>query len=169
MPPFVPKDGSKAEWAKLYDLLRTGSPGQLFTFAEFDEALGRDFRSARTPIARAIKELEAVENLTVVAVRRQGYRIVQNGQEFVTVGEQRHRRSRRALVRASDAAQAGVRSDLPTAAERGNLLLVSARLARLVQVMGSKLVEHDERITEQEVAVQDHEARLQRLEQGSRL
>lgn len=168
MPPFQPKD-DKAEWVKIYDLIRTGKPGQLFHFAALDDVLGRDFRSNRGPIARATKELEAVENLTVIPVRGQGYRIIASGDEYLTIGEQRHRRSRRALVRASDVTQAGVRSDLVTTEERGNLMLASARIARLVQVMAAKLVEHDERIDEQEVAVQDHEARLRKLESGKRL
>lgn len=168
MPPFQPKD-DKAEWVKVYELIRTGKPGQLFTFDQLDKALGRDFRANRGPMFRATKELEAVENLTVLPVRGQGYRIIATGDEYLTVGEQRHRRSRRALVRASDVTQAGVRSDLVTTEERGNLMLAAARIARLVQVMGQKLVEHEERISEQEVAVQDHEARLRKLEAGKRL
>lgn len=168
MVPFQPKD-DKAEWVKVYDLIRTGKPGQVFVFADLDKAIGREFRANRGPIARATKELETVENLTVIPVRGKGYRIIASGDEYMMVGESRHRRSRRALVRASDVTQAGVRSDLVTTEERGNLMLVSARLARLVQVMGAKLVEHDERISEQEVTAQDHEARLKKLEQGRRL
>lgn len=168
MSAFTPKD-SKAEWVKVYDLIREGKPGQTFTFAQLDTAIGRDFRSNRGPMSRAAKELETVENLIVVAVRGKGYRIIERGDEYLTVGESRHRRSRRALVRASDATNAGIRSDLPNTAERGNLMLASARIARLIQAMGAKLVEHEGRILDQEQLTADHEERLRRLEQGERL
>ena len=160
MVPFEPKDGM-AEWIKIYQLMRSGEPGAVFTFEQLNQALHREFRSNRSPMGRAIKELERVDNKSAVPIRGQGYRLVATGTEYLREGENRTRRSRRALVRASDVTSAGVRADVTTAAERGDLILASARLAQLLNAMTGKLVEHDVRIDE-------HEERLRRLEGGNK-
>jgi hypothetical protein len=96
---FRPK-GEQAEWRLLYDEFRKHSAGDVLSYGRLTEILGRDFLANRTPLHRAVKELEKTDHRTVVCERGAGYRIAAAAEHehLVHVHSQRGRRQLRMAV-----------------------------------------------------------------------
>jgi hypothetical protein len=106
---FRPK-GERAEWRLLYEEFRMHGPGEVITYQRLSEVLGRDFRVSRSPLARAVKELENAGRRTLVCVHGTGYRIaVAAGQEELV--RARSRRSRRQPGMAAAGARSASRAE----------------------------------------------------------
>lgn len=108
---FVPK-GTVSEWRMLYELLSAKDFGELATFEEMDEALGRDFRANRSPLDRARRELQ-MDRKTLITERGHGYRIAQ-AREHADNAVTHHRRARRQLGRAKSEVSSADRNRLTT-------------------------------------------------------
>lgn len=69
--------GEQPEWRLLYDVIAARQIGDVVTYDDLGKALGRDFLENRTPIFRAIKELEETHKRTFVNERGVGYRMIE--------------------------------------------------------------------------------------------
>lgn len=140
---FTPK-GEKPEWQMLYDaLLGDADFGQVITYKELDETLGREFVTNRAPLYRARDALGAMRKRWLVPVPGIGYRVT-DAAEHVMVAHGHKRKSRRQLGMA-------VR------------VLTSTDLARLDE---SSLAEWDaeQKMTFALWAIVAHENRIKRIE-----
>lgn len=91
---FQPK-GEIAEWRMVYERLLEGADfGQVITYAELDEALGRTFVTNRSPIYRAREELGDLRKRWLESVPGVGYRVT-NPTDHVRVSVSHRRKSRR--------------------------------------------------------------------------
>lgn len=97
---FTPKDGAP-EWEKLYKVLVPKAVGDLVTYQELSDALGRDFLAARSPLTRAAGELLRVNLRAMENVRGAGYRIVEAREQEVLASRQQ-RSARRKATKAHD-------------------------------------------------------------------
>jgi hypothetical protein len=95
--PFAPK-ADLPEWRLVYDLLLDGAEfGDLITYAELDQALGRPFLKQRGPIYRARRELGEQRHRWLEAVPRRGYRVI-GAEEHLRVANGHKRKARRQLA-----------------------------------------------------------------------
>ena len=93
---FQPK-GDTPEWAMVYDkLLDTAQFGDIITYEQLDEALGRRFLDSRSPIYRARHELGAVRSRWLDAVPSVGYRVIE-AREHMRVAQRHKTRAKRQL------------------------------------------------------------------------
>jgi hypothetical protein len=91
---FQPK-GEIAEWRMIYErLLEAAEFGQVITYAELDEALGRTFVDNRSPIYRAREDLGSIRKRWLEPVSGIGYRVTEPG-DHVRVSVTHRRKSRR--------------------------------------------------------------------------
>jgi septal ring factor EnvC (AmiA/AmiB activator) len=107
---FRPK-GERAEWRLLYDEFRKHDAGQVVTYERLSEVLGRDFHGNRTPVQRAMKELENADHRTLVCERGTGYRIAA-ATEHEHLARVHSQRSRRQLGKAVAKARSANRAEL---------------------------------------------------------
>lgn len=107
---YGPK-GDRAEWRIIYDEARKMSSGDVLTYDKLSELLNRDFRTARTPLQRAMQELENVDKRTLTCVRGAGYRIAA-ATEHEQLARKHSTRSRRQLDKAAAKARSADRSEL---------------------------------------------------------
>jgi hypothetical protein len=74
---FQPKDG-KAQWEKVFDLVRDLPPGTVVTFKQLSQVLGYDISQAgrsRGPVHKASEYLLAEKKRALVPDRGKGYRV----------------------------------------------------------------------------------------------
>jgi hypothetical protein len=91
---FQPK-GEIAEWRMIYErLLEDADFGQIITYAELDEALGRTFIDNRSPIYRAREDLGSIRKRWLEPVPGVGYRVT-NPTDHVRVSVSHRRKSQR--------------------------------------------------------------------------
>jgi hypothetical protein len=107
---FRPK-GDLPEWRLIYDEFRKHRPGDVVTYQQLTEILGRDFRASRVPLQRAIKELENADHRTLVCERGTGYRIA-SAAEHEQLAHLHSKRSRRQLTKAVAKARSANRAEL---------------------------------------------------------
>jgi hypothetical protein len=110
LPGFKAK-GDRAEWRIVYDEIRKMASGDVLTYDQLSEILGRDFRLDRGPINRAMKELETADSRTLVCERGIGYRIAA-ATEHEHLARKHSTRSRRQLAKAASKARSADRSAL---------------------------------------------------------
>jgi len=91
---FQPK-GEIAEWRMVYDnLLDHADFGQVVTYAELDDVLGRRFVANRSPIYRAREELGSIRKRWLEPVPKVGYRVT-DPTDHVRVSVSHRRKSQR--------------------------------------------------------------------------
>lgn len=91
---FQPK-GEIAEWRMVYERLLEGADfGQVITYAELDEVLGRRFVDNRSPIYRAREDLGSIRKRWLEPVPGVGYRVTEPG-DHVRVSVSHRRKSQR--------------------------------------------------------------------------
>lgn len=94
--PFKPK-GDLPEWRLIYDrLLEHADFGDVITYADLDEVLGRQFEDNRSPLYRAREHLGSTRQRWIEPVPRVGYRVIE-AREHVIVAQNKKRRARRQL------------------------------------------------------------------------
>lgn len=87
--------GERPEWRMIYeDLLAAAEPGQVITYAQMEELLGREFALNRGPLYRARQTLGEVHSRWLEAVPNVGYRVIEPT-EHVRVAGGHRRKSRR--------------------------------------------------------------------------
>jgi alkylated DNA nucleotide flippase Atl1 len=105
---FEPR-GDKAEWRVVYDeLLVDADYGQIITYAQIAEVLGRDVQQRerlRAPIARARREVGRLRSMWLVAVPNVGYRVI-HANEHVSVADDHKHRGQRQFSRMMDVSHA---------------------------------------------------------------
>ena len=94
MVPFRAK-GEIAEWRLIYErLLETAEFGQVITYVELDEVLGRRFIDNRSPLYRAREDLGSIRKRWLEPVPGVGYRVTEPG-DHVRVSVSHRRKSQR--------------------------------------------------------------------------
>jgi hypothetical protein len=94
--PFQPK-GDLPEWRLIYDkLLEHADFGDVITYQDLDEVLGREFEDNRGPLYRARQYLSDMRKRWIEPVPRIGYRVIE-AREHILFAQQRKRRARRQL------------------------------------------------------------------------
>lgn len=168
MTPFKPK-GDVAEWRLVYDHLKGLDHGTVIPTAEIEEILDRPLGQNRSPVYRAIRELEENNSRTVSTVRGVGYRIAA-ADEHLGLGLSHSGRARRQLRRGLQRAESADRRDLaPSAAAR--LEAFEATTSRLVEFLGrmSKAVDQQgEKIQDLEKDTQETSERVKAVEEALR-
>ena len=94
---FKPK-GEVAEWEMLYDFLTTKEKGTVIKYAQLSAVLGRDLLEARSPLYRAMQELEMKDSRSLINVPGVGYRIT-IAQEHEGLARKHHKKSRRQIAK----------------------------------------------------------------------
>lgn len=126
-PPFQTK-GDRPEWQIVYDHLRTLNVGDTVTYATLDRLLDRDFIPDRSPIYRAMKQLEENDKRTLDNVPNVGYRVVApNEHEFLA--RRHHQRSKRQMKKALRKAKSADRNKM-TADERTRIDAIELNVSR---------------------------------------
>jgi len=92
---FQPK-GEKAEWEMIYDYLKSKEKGALISYKELSKVINRDFASNRSPIYRAMKEMEIEDDRSLLNVRGYGYKIT-IAQDHEGLAFLHHKKSRRQM------------------------------------------------------------------------
>jgi hypothetical protein len=108
--PFAPK-GDASEWFMVYERIKRLEVGELVTYAELDELLGRDFRMNRSPMYRAQEEMQKELHRTTIAVNGKGYRIA-HAREHEKIAKGHYLASRRQVTKAVNVSAAADRSQL---------------------------------------------------------
>jgi uncharacterized membrane protein YccC len=107
---FEPK-GDVAEWQLIYDTIKPLQIGDVITYDELTEALGRDFRTARGPFHKANRELLTDEKRGLLNLRNVGYRVV-TAEEHEGAAKAQHRFAKRRLRQSKHWLKNTDRSDL---------------------------------------------------------
>lgn len=144
MVPFETK-GEKAEWQMIYEsLLAEADHGTVISYADIDRVLGRDFKSSRTPIYRAMKHLGREKHRWLMAMPKVGYRVI-DAPEHMALADHHKMKGKHQLQKT---VEIGVATDVSR--------LSSDELARLdMQLKVNTLLL---------MAVKAHEDRLNRIE-----
>ena len=102
--PFTAK-GDTPEWKMIYDaLLTTAEFGEVISYAQLDEVLGRRFAANRSPLYRARLEMGEARHRWLDAVPGKGYRVIEAA-EHIDVAQKHKRRARKQLGRMVRVAQ----------------------------------------------------------------
>lgn len=81
----------------IYDrLLEHADFGDVITYAELDEILGREFEDNRSPLYKAREHLGEMRQRWIEPVPRVGYRVIE-AREHLIVAQNKKRRARRQL------------------------------------------------------------------------
>jgi hypothetical protein len=107
---FAPK-GAVAEWRMVYEKVAALSEGDVITYTDLSDLLGRDFLADRNPVYRATEELEVADYRTLSCVRGVGYRIAA-ANEHERLARGHHKRSRKQLSKAVSKAASADRAKL---------------------------------------------------------
>ena len=89
--PFQPK-ADLPEWRLIYDrLLAQADFGDIITYAELDEVLGREFIDNRTPLYKARARMAEDRNRWVESEPGVGYRVIEANEHIRVAGGRRKR------------------------------------------------------------------------------
>lgn len=133
MTPFTPK-GDVAEWRMVYDRMRELRQDEMLSIEEIEEILGRPLGQNRSPVYRAIKEMERSHQRTLATVRGVGYRVALPGEHFGLVIHHSDR-ARTQLKRGVERADSADRSGLGTA-QAQQLDAIADLTVRAVEFLG---------------------------------
>lgn len=106
---FAPKDGVRAEWEKVYELLRTRVVGDVITYDELSDVLGRAFATARGPFYKANTALLENDQRGLLNIKGVGYRVIPATEHEIparrqhTAARRRMRTARRWITNANRA------------------------------------------------------------------
>jgi alkylated DNA nucleotide flippase Atl1 len=145
---FQPKDGTAAEWERVYKLIEPLSIGQTITYGELTDCLGRDFLSQRGPFIKANQVLLKEHQRGLVNVRGTGYRVI-TAADHIVPAKASHKRAHRALRRSRHWIENTDRSQL-SPADRQRFDEMEGRL-RQQEDMTRRI---DQRVSRVEKAVQ---------------
>lgn len=166
--PFQPK-GDVAEWRTLYEAMVKLKRDEVFTVERIEELLGRPLGQNRSPIYRAIKELETNDHRTLATVRGVGYRVALPTEHLdlsLSHSARARKQLKRGLQRASSTDLSGL---TPSVAAR--LEAFEATTSRLVEFLGhmSKTVDEQSiKLKEMEEGVATTDERVKTLEDALR-
>lgn len=159
--------GTEALWQPLYNAAAQAEYGDVLTFADIEQIVGRDIRADRYPVREAMRHLERDAHRTLTAVRGVGYRVA-NPAEHLTLAKQHQKRARRqtkrALAKTSSADRAGLTGD-----ERHQLDALELNLQRQAEFLG-RLSRRVERVEIEQIGAvvvsEHHENRIKALEES---
>lgn len=154
---FQPK-AEVAEWRMVYGILEGRDFGDVITYAELDQALGRDFRQNRGPLYRAAEELLAEQRRALTAVPNQGYRVVE-AREHEDLARADHKSARRKIRRGIRRLSGADRSRL-TDAEKARIDLLELGYRRHDQMLRRL----DQRVEKQNTEIQEVKAQVADLQ-----
>ncbi|MEU6725576.1 hypothetical protein ABZ917_17865 [Nonomuraea wenchangensis] len=119
--------GDQPEWRMIYSTILALDVDDVIKYADLDDVLGRDFLQDRSPIYRAISELEKTDHRTLTNVRGVGYRVAA-ASEHEGLARAHHQRSRRQMKKAVNKAASADRKALtPDQRKRIDSLEMSLR------------------------------------------
>lgn len=141
--------GAQAEWKTLYEHLKKVKLGTVVTYRTFSTLLDRPFEDNRSPLYRAIKELEVQDKRTLVNVRGEGYRVAEPD-EHEKLARRHIRSSHRQLTKAKGKTSSAPREGMSAEARR-RLDALDAHLGdvrKVVMGLNRKQAEVDEKLEE---------------------
>ena len=153
--------GDLPEWRLIYDHAKTLDVGQTITYEVLDGILGRDFATGRSPIYRAMRELEDENSRTLVNVPNIGYRVAE-AIEHEDLAKLHHKKSRRSIRRAASKLHSADRTRLTREQARrfDDMQAQLDQQAHMLRRVDGRVTKVDNRVTKVETDVQ---ARLDRL------
>lgn len=154
----------RAEWRIVYDAAAALEVGDMLTYQALDELLDRSFVNDRTPLYRAMTELERENLRTLDNVPRVGYRVVE-ASEHERLARRHHRKSRRQLSKSFGKLHSADRSRL-TEEERRRVDRLEATVSRhadMIRRIDSRVEQHDAAIKAGRRTTKELEARLDEL------
>lgn len=154
--------GIAPEWELLYSALRETPAGGIVTYAQLDDALGRDFRSSREPLDKARKALEREDNRTIQSVRDQGYRVVE-GDAQIALANARSKRARRQINKGLHTSRTADRNKMSEKA-----IEWADRIERNMEFANERLTRMEAKATRTEVRVENVEGRVSDIEVTSK-
>jgi hypothetical protein len=157
---FIPK-GEKPLWQLVYDHAVRLTPGDLITWADFEQLLGYDpsvAGASRGPIHTASRRLLRDHDRTLTSVRKRGYRVA-FANEHEPIARSGQRSATKKLRRSADVAVHVDRNAL-TPKEASSL----DSLAHVLTAQAAMLKRQERRITGVEADVQRQDDRLDVLE-----
>lgn len=149
--PFQPK-GDEAEWRPVYRALKTLPVDGVIDYDALTEKLGRPFLGNRSPLYRAMRELELKDHRTLEVVVGTGYRVVA-ASEHERLARHHQKKSRRQLGKGLRRIRSADRKGL-TGIESERLDDMEARFSRLQTMVRTlddrtKLTEKRQRKTDE--------------------
>lgn len=94
--PFQPK-GDAPEWRLIFDRLLDGAAfGEVITYAQLDDVLGRPFLENRSPIYKARLHLGEMRSRWIESVPGEGYRVIE-AREHIDAAQKHKRKAKRQL------------------------------------------------------------------------
>jgi len=108
--PFEPK-GRVSEATLLYEFYSKLSTGDVVTYEQLDEILGRSFLDSRSPHYTAVNRLQKNDKKSMDVVRNVGYRVV-SASEHERLALHHHAKSRRQLRKSVAKAASANRAEL---------------------------------------------------------
>jgi hypothetical protein len=166
MTPFEPK-GDVAEWRLVYDIIRKRDPDEPVTIEELEEALSRPLGQNRSPVYRAIRELEENDSRTLSTVRGVGYRVAL-ASEHLGLALNHSSRSRRQMRRGIQRSESADRRALdPSQAARMEAFEAHAsRVVEFLSHMSRKVDQHGSRLENLEGAKEETSGRIEAVEEA---
>ena len=84
--------GPVPEWRALYDqIYSTANYGEIVTFAQMEQVLGRPFLPNRHPVYRVRKELGDRRQMWIEAVKNVGYRVIRPNEHLRVANDHKRR------------------------------------------------------------------------------
>lgn len=165
MTPFTPK-GDVAEWRLVYDEITKLKSDEIITVEQLEKILGRSLEKNRSPVYRAIKELQRNQQRTLVTVRGTGYRVAKADEHFGLVLAYSDR-ARSDLKRGVAIADATDRSLLKgDAAERLDAVAnLATRAVEFLGIMAKQVDQHTKLIEAVKTEGKDTSERVAALEE----
>lgn len=136
---------SRAE--RVYERISPMEIGDVLTYPELEELLGRNVRAGRAPVYRAVQRLQREKKRTLVCVTNVGYRMI-HAREHEELARSYHRKSQRQMRHSLNVAQSADRRLLnPEERERID------RLERIVLAHEETVQHLEDRANRQEKAL----------------
>jgi hypothetical protein len=134
-------------WKRLYDLFHDQEYGTIVPYDKVTEVVGIDLREQRSPIYRAIQELEEHAQRTLVAVPNQGYRVAQPA-DHAHLAHRRRRLAGRQMGKAVSVAMATNRALVTTEQIRkiDEFANWAVAVQNILVVHNTQLGKHEERL-----------------------
>ena len=158
----------RAEWEMIYEKFNW-EPGNLITFYELSEILGRNFLNCRTPIYRVKKEITANHGLVLKSERMVGYSVInpeENREMAIYHGKKGKRQINKAnfIIRNTDLNKLSSEGRILMEILDNNISRLSHQMAFLGRRQTAAVQRVDQRVDNHAQDIADMKNRLAELE-----
>ncbi len=152
--------GEKARWKFIYEFLRPMKKGTIIKYSQLSNVIGKDIRHLRTPIYRAMQELETNDNRSLLNIPNIGYRITV-AQEHEGLTRHHHKKSKRQMKKALQKVTSADRSQL-TREERVRFDAIELTIKQHAEMI-KRLDTRVQKVEEKQIEQDDTSAKLDKL------